>query len=243
MWKEVGSARKLQGKSSQRSFSVPVSACQRWLWMWVVLRKKTSLICSNGSGGWKILYIDSNIIECLGFGTSTVNTYLHLIETYWDFKKGYPEINAFKAVLPTVEDILLLLLYFGRCIIAAWFHNLPPRWTLQKWKTSGNRTTISWWWNADDDDGIPTISSIRKPLEIEQEFPHYKSSSSKGILHQWHCMKSSWYVQPVLGFGVMPFWTSSMMPQARSIVTWTSVILSSDTSCSSQNKLFLYNLI
>jgi len=34
------------------------------------------------------------------------------------------------------------------------------------------------------DDGIPTISSIRKPLEIEQEFPHYKSSSSKGILHQ-----------------------------------------------------------
>ena len=41
----------------------------------------------------------------------------------------------------------------------------------------------------------------------------------------------------------MPFWTSSMMPQAGSIVTWTSVILSSDTSFSSQNKLFLYPYI
>ena len=109
-----------------------LSACHRWLWMWVVLRKKITHLFK-----WERWLKDPLYRLQHNWMLGIWYKYCQYISASdWDFKKGYPEINAFKAVLPTVEDILLLLLYFGRCIIAAWFHNLPPRWTLQKWNSN-----------------------------------------------------------------------------------------------------------
>ena len=210
-----------------------LSACQRWLWMWVVLRKKKNFTHLFKWERWlkdPLYRLQHNWM--LGIWYKYCQ---YISASDWDFKKGYPEINAFKAVLPTVEDILLLLLYFGRCIIAAWFHNLPTRRTLQKWNSN---KTISLMMEFQQ---FPASEKLWKSNNnvLTTNHPALKGFCTNDTAWSQVGMSSLYWVSAWCLFG-LPQWC--LKPEA----SWQKNICHSvekNTSFSSQNKLFLYNLI
>lgn len=147
------------------------------------------------------------------------------------------------AVLPTVEDILLLLFDFCWCIIATWLCGCPNNeiqiqiWVhevhshLQKfrapvWKTCNNNLSIRLVqeWQGQAAGFMNVHDTFKKSFFWESvsrltKFHSQTSPSSAhgGFLTTPQTSTSSPRVRPVPGLGVMPFWTSSMMPRDRQV--------------------------